>query len=63
MISNENQMWTVRKNVDNIDNKDFYEKVMTYMNLIGANLEITAKHILQEIYALVRLSKTKILTT
>lgn len=59
MVNDENKMWTVRRNVVNIDNMDFYDKVMTYMNLIGANLEITAKHITQELYALIRMSKNK----
>lgn len=59
MINDENKMWTVRKAINTLDNNDFYEKVLTYMNLIGANLEITAKHITQEIYALVRISKSK----
>jgi len=37
-VNDENKMWTVRKKVVNIDSNDFYEKIITYMNHIGANL-------------------------
>lgn len=59
MVNDENKMWTVRKKVVNIDSDDVYEKIITYMNHIGANLEITAKHITQELYALICISKNK----
>ena len=58
MVNDENKMWTMRKVID-LNNNDLYEKVMSYMNLIGVNLEITAKHITGELYALIRLWKNK----
>ena len=52
----ENQMWTVRENVPDLKlDKDFYDKVISYMKHIGDSLEISVKYIIIELYALLKL--------
>ncbi|MNW40034.1 hypothetical protein D3C74_171380 [compost metagenome] len=51
----ENLMWTVKLNTPNEQISDFYDSVFTYMKHIGDNLEIGTKHIVYEIYTLMRL--------
>lgn len=55
----ENLMWTVKQNVPNEKNSDFYDLIISYMKHIGDNLEIGTKHIVYEIYALMRLVNKK----
>ncbi|RKN77088.1 hypothetical protein [Paenibacillus ginsengarvi] len=51
----ENLMWTVKQNTPSGQISDFYDSVITYMKHMGDNLEIGTKHIVYEIYALMRL--------
>ena len=55
MTEDENKMWNVKNNVPNLENKDNYDKAIKIFKHIGDNLEISTKHITQELYALIRL--------
>lgn len=61
MVNDENKMWSVRNKNARTLNSELYEKVIYYMRLVGDNLEITAKHIVQELYALILMSDNKVL--
>ena len=53
----ENQMWTVRTNTPKGIGDDVYDSVISHMTHIGDTLEISVKYIVQELYAMIRLSK------
>lgn len=55
----ENLMWTVRQHTPTNLSSDIYDNVIVYMKHIGDNLEIGTKHIIFEIYALIRLINGK----
>jgi len=54
-LQKENMMWTVRQQTPNNPPEDFYDAVMAYFNYIGQSLEIGVKHILFELYAMIRI--------
>ncbi len=55
IAEDDNKMWSVRNNKLDLNNNDMYEKMIQIFQRIGDVLEISVKHIVQEIYALVYL--------
>lgn len=55
IAEDDNKMWSVRNNKVDLQNNDIYEKAIQIFQRIGAVLELSVKHIVQEIYALVYL--------
>ena len=55
----ENMMWTVRQQAPSRLSEDFYDTVMAWFNYIGQSLEIGVKHIIFELYALIRIINGK----
>lgn len=55
MIEDENKMWSIKKNKINLQEDDIYEKMVRIFQFIGNCLEVSVKHILQELYALIHL--------
>lgn len=55
MIEDDNKMWSVRNNKVDLNEEDLYEKMMQIFGRIGNILEVSAKHIAQELYALIYL--------
>jgi len=51
----ENMMFTVQRNVDNIKNSDSFEYVMLLIKHIGEVLEIGTKHLVSELWAIIRI--------
>lgn len=52
MVEDENKMWSVRQKKVDLNENDLYEKVVALFERIGNTLEISSKHIVQELYAL-----------
>ena len=55
IAEDDNKMWSVRNSNLDLHNNDLYEKMIQIFQRIGDVLEISVKHIIQEIYALVYL--------
>jgi len=55
MVEDENKMWSIRKNKINLQEEDLYENIVQIFRQIGNILEVSAKHIVQELYALIYL--------
>lgn len=55
IAEDDNKMWSVRNSNLDLYNDDLYEKMIQIFQRIGDVLEISVKHIVQEIYALVYL--------
>lgn len=55
IAEDDNKMWSVRHSKLDLHNNDMYEKMIQIFQRIGDILEISVKHIIQEIYALVYL--------
>ena len=53
----DNMMWTVRQNVNEINNGDYFERIIYYFKHIGDVLEIGTKHFIYEICALLQIAK------
>lgn len=56
MVEDENKMWSIRKNKIDLNEEDLYERMVQIFHQIGNILEVSAKHILQEIYGLIYLN-------
>lgn len=55
MAEDENKMWSMRKRKANLQENDCYEKMVQIFQQIGNVLEVSVKHIVQELYALIYL--------
>ncbi len=53
IAEDDNKMWSVRHSELDLHNDDMYEKMIQIFQRIGNVLEISVKHIIQEIYALI----------
>ncbi|MBN2878217.1 MAG: hypothetical protein JXN65_01180 [Clostridia bacterium] len=53
----ENMMFSVRKNVDNIDGSNLFEHTMQIMKHIGEILEIGTKHLVSELWAMLKIEE------
>lgn len=53
MVEDENKMWSIRKEKINLQEEDLYEKMVQIFQKIGNVLEVSEKHIVQELYALI----------
>lgn len=53
----ENMMFSVRKNVDNINSSNLFEHTMQIMKHIGEILEIGTKHLVSELWAMVKIEE------
>lgn len=59
MVDDENKVWYVMNNVPDIESEDNYKKTIDMFSHIGNLLETSSKHIVQELYALIRLANDK----
>lgn len=55
MVEDENKMWSIRNSKLNLQEDDPYEKMVQIFQRIGNVLEVSVKHIVQELYALIYL--------
>lgn len=55
MVEDENKMWSIRNSKLNLQEDDLYEKMVQIFQRIGNVLEVSVKHIVQELYALIYL--------
>ncbi len=55
MVEDENKMWSIRNSKLNLQEEDLYEKMVQIFQRIGNVLEVSTKHIIQELYALIYL--------
>lgn len=55
MVEDENKMWSIRNSKLDLHEDDFYEKMVQIFQRIGNVLEVSVKHIAQELYALIYL--------
>lgn len=55
MVEDENKMWSIRNSKLDLQENDFYEKMVQIFQRIGNVLEVSVKHIVQELYALIYL--------
>lgn len=55
MVEDDNKMWSLRNNKVDLKEEDLYERMMQIFGRIGNILEVSAKHITQELYALIYL--------
>lgn len=53
MVEDENKMCSIRNSKLNLQEKDVYEKMVQIFQRIGSVLEVSTKHIMQELYALI----------
>ena len=52
MVEDENKMWSIRNSKLNLQEDDPYEKMVQIFQRIGNVLEVSVKHIVQELYIL-----------
>ena len=52
IVEDENKMWSVRQKKTGLDEEDLYEKTVSLFARIGDSLEISTKHLVQELYAI-----------
>jgi hypothetical protein len=57
MVEDENKMWSVRNEKLNLQEDDSYEKMVQIFRRIGNVLEVSVKHIVQELYAFICLQQ------
>lgn len=55
MVEDENKMWSIRNSKLDLQETDSYEKMVQIFQRIGNVLEVSTKHIVQELYALIYL--------
>lgn len=55
MVEDENKMWSIRNSKLNLQEDDSYEKMVQIFQRIGNVLEVSVKHNVQELYALIYL--------
>lgn len=55
MVEDENKMWSIRNSKLDLQEEDIYEKMVQIFQRIGNVLEMSTKHIVQELYALIYL--------
>ena len=55
MVEDENKMWSIRNSKLNLQEEDPYEKMVQIFQRMGNVLEVSTKHIVQELYALIYL--------
>lgn len=57
MVEDENKMWNIRKKRIDLQGDDVYERIIQIFERIGDVLEVSVKHIVQELCALIYLQR------